>query len=62
MRKGLIDTLDRLALEGEGEESERLEEEEPRLVSTMIGIERGGGFWVGNLLGEEEKEKTLEND
>jgi hypothetical protein len=33
-------TLDRLVLEGEGEERGRLEEEEePRRVSTMIGLD-----------------------
>jgi hypothetical protein len=36
-------TLDRLVLEGEGEERGRLEEEEePRRVSTMIGLEEDG--------------------
>jgi hypothetical protein len=37
--------LDRLVLEGEGEERGRLEEEEeeePRRVSTMIGLEEDG--------------------
>jgi hypothetical protein len=35
-----VSTLDRLVLEGEGEERGRLEEEEePRRVSTMIGLD-----------------------
>jgi hypothetical protein len=39
-----LSTLDRLVLEGEGEERGRLEEEEeePRRVSTMIGLEEDG--------------------
>lgn len=36
-------TLDRLALEGEGEVRERLEEDELRRVSTMMMVVEGSG-------------------